>query len=153
MTDGTNPADTRCDLRHFKIQTSFAEFFKSAKFVYVHIGAPNSAIILHVDGDLGMTFDTSNGFNSNLLCHSKSPVFPTRPSASAGTHPSVQVCVPAPAPRARKRSCPRREGSLERCSPRGQRHEWRALEAWLRALDHSELDFLFHYSLLQHRHV
>ncbi len=82
MADRADPADARGDLRHFKIETSFAEFFKAAKFVDVHIGVVNRAIILHVDGDLGVPFDTGNGFNRNFLCHSTVSTL----NASAAVH-------------------------------------------------------------------
>src|SRR5215216_3146132 len=74
VADRADSANARGDLRHFKVEAAFAKFFKSTKFVDVHIGAADSPIILHVDGDLGVPFDTGNGFNGNFLWHSTSPL-------------------------------------------------------------------------------
>ncbi len=68
MADRANTANTRSDLGHFKVQAAFAEFFKTAKFVDMHIGMVNSVVFLHVDGDFGVSFNTGNGFNGNFLC-------------------------------------------------------------------------------------
>ena len=69
MTDGTDPTNARCDERHLEIWTSFAEFFKSAEFIDVQIGVLHRAIVLDVDGNLGMSFNTGNWFDRNFLRH------------------------------------------------------------------------------------
>ena len=70
MADRADPADARGDLRHLEIQAAFAEFFEAAEFIDMHVRTANTAILQHVDGHLGVAFDTGNGLNCNFLCHS-----------------------------------------------------------------------------------
>ncbi len=70
MADRANAADARGDGGHFEIHAAFAELFEAAEFVDVQVGVFDRAIIVQVDGDLGVAFDAGYGFNRDFLCQS-----------------------------------------------------------------------------------
>ncbi len=68
MADRANPADARGDVGHFEVHAAFAELFKAAEFIDVHIRLFDFTGIIQVDGDLGMSFDPGYWFDRDFLC-------------------------------------------------------------------------------------
>ena len=126
MAHRADTANARRDLRHFKIQAPFAEFFKPAKLVDVHVGMVNSIIVFHVYRHFGMTFNASDRFDGNFLCCHKLILIhhsAFTSNANVTTHLSIPACVLVPVLKAHKRSHRGQAGSQGRCNQRALLHE------------------------------
>ena len=68
MAHRADSANARGDLRHFEIQTPFAEFLETAELIDMHVSMFNGSILFYMDGDLGVAFNPGYGLNGNFLC-------------------------------------------------------------------------------------
>src|SRR5260370_31739562 len=59
MADGTDPADTGHQRRHFIKWPVLAELLKTAELGNVELGIGHPAVVIQLDPHLGMTFDAS----------------------------------------------------------------------------------------------
>ena len=67
MTHRTNAANALRDAGHFSVRPTFAKFFKAAKLDDVKLRVGNIAGIVHVNADLGVTFNASHRINDNAF--------------------------------------------------------------------------------------
>src|SRR6476659_3337128 len=64
--DATYPGS---DSGHLRIRPAFTELLKSTKFRNVKSSFAHLIIVVQVNGDLGMTFDSRHRINDNSLSH------------------------------------------------------------------------------------
>lgn len=73
VANGADAADAFGDLGHFVEESAFAEFFESAELVDVESGSFDVSGVVELDGDFGMSFDASHGFDGDDTAHLGSP--------------------------------------------------------------------------------
>ena len=67
MAHRANAADARGDPRHLVERPAFAELLEAAHLRHVKLRAGDAALVVEIDGDLGVSLDAGHDVDGNLL--------------------------------------------------------------------------------------